>query len=75
MSHSLWTVSSHSAANRAGLCLRGSAYGGRFALSASSCGSIKALAEWIRGHLFWTNIQGAELCAANICNISLDLTL
>lgn len=54
---------------------QGSAYGGRFTLSASSCGSIKALAEWICGHLLWTRIQGAELYSANICNICLDLTL
>ena len=44
-------------------------------MSASSCGSIKALAEWICGHLLWTEIQGAELCGANICNVCLDLTL
>lgn len=54
---------------------QGSAYGGRFTLSASSCGSIKALAEWICGHLLWTKIQRAELYSANICNVCLDLTL
>lgn len=54
---------------------QGSAYGGRFTLSASSCGSIKALAEWICGHLLWTEIQGAELYSARICNACLDLTL
>lgn len=54
---------------------QGSAYGGRFTLSASSCGSIKALAEWICGHLLWTKIQAAELYNVNICNVWLDLTL
>lgn len=54
---------------------QGSAYGGRFTLSASSCGSIKGLAEWICRHLLWTKIQGAELYSAKICNVCLDLTL
>lgn len=44
-------------------------------MSASSCGSIKALAEWICGHLLWTKIQGAELYSVNISNVCLDLTL
>lgn len=55
--------------------LRESAYGGRFTLSASSCGSIKALAEWLCGHLLWTKRQRAELSSANICNVCLDLNL
>lgn len=49
-----------------------STYGGRFTLSASSCGSIKGLAEWIWGHLLWTMIPGAQLDSASVCNVLLD---
>lgn len=76
LSHCLWTVHTPTAEQTEQRCVfQGSAYGGRFTLSASSCGSIKALAEWICGHLLWTKIQGAELYSANICNVCLDLTL
>lgn len=66
---------SHRAGEQGCVFTAASAYGGRFALSASSCGSIKALAERLRRHLLWTRMQGAELRAANVCNISLDVTL
>lgn len=63
------------AAQRECCVVHACAYGWRFTLSAGSCGSIKYLAEWIWGHLLWIKIQGEELSGANICDISLDLSL